>query len=171
MHTNFQVVAGISKLMAFDFSIEYKKGSENKAVDALSRKPTAELLDISLFTPNDSLYLQIRTSWMDDPALQELITKLQTQPYKSYTWCNNELRWKVRLVVGNDHQLRKTIITLWHSTTQGGHSGMDATIKRLQSLFHWKSLIIDVRDFVNKCDVCQRHISSSNEIALSSLGI
>lgn len=85
MHTNFQVVAGISKLMAFDFSIEYKKGSENKAVDALSRKPTAELLDISLFTPNDSLYLQIRTSWMDDPALQELITKLQTQPYKSYT--------------------------------------------------------------------------------------
>lgn len=61
------------------------------------------------------------------------------------------------LVVGNDQLLRKVIVTLLHSTTQEGHSGMDATIKRLQSLFHWKSLITDVRIFINKCDVYQRH--------------
>lgn len=68
--------------------------------------------------------------------MQELIAKLQVQPYKAYTWFNNQLRWKSKLVVGNDHQLRENIITVWHITTQGGHSGMDATIKRLQSLFH-----------------------------------
>lgn len=56
IHTNFQV-AGISKLMAFDFSIEYKKGVENKVVDALSRKLVAELLVLSLLTPNDSLFV------------------------------------------------------------------------------------------------------------------
>ncbi|KAH0632375.1 hypothetical protein KY284_035161 [Solanum tuberosum] len=55
IHTDFQV-AGISKLMAFDFSIEYKKGVENKVADVLSRKPDAELLGISLLTPNDSLW-------------------------------------------------------------------------------------------------------------------
>lgn len=38
-----------------------------------------------------------------------------------------------------------------------GISGMDATIWRLQSLFHWKSLISDVRIFINQCDICQRH--------------
>nr|XP_009775422.1 PREDICTED: uncharacterized protein LOC104225346 [Nicotiana sylvestris] len=69
--------------------------------------------------------------------MQELIAKLQVQPYKAYTWFNNQLRWKSKLVVGNDHQLRENIITVWHSTTQGGHS--------------------DVRDFINKYDVCQRH--------------
>lgn len=35
IHTDFQI-AGISKLMAFDFSIEYKKGVDNKVADALS---------------------------------------------------------------------------------------------------------------------------------------
>ncbi|PHT29781.1 Calcium-transporting ATPase 3, endoplasmic reticulum-type [Capsicum baccatum] len=34
---------------------------------------------------------------------------------------------------------------------------MDATIKRLQALFYWKSLNSDVRDFINKCDTCQRN--------------
>lgn len=58
IHTDFHV-AGISKLMDFDFSIEYKKGVENKAADALSRKPAAELLAMSLINPNDSLSIQI----------------------------------------------------------------------------------------------------------------
>lgn len=38
-----------------------------------------------------------------------------------------------------------------------GHSGIDATIKRLQSLFYWKTLIQSTRYFISKCDVCQRH--------------
>lgn len=38
--------------------------------------------------------------------LQDLIAKLQVQPYKSYTWINSQLRWKGRLVVGANVQLR-----------------------------------------------------------------
>ncbi|KAH0693385.1 hypothetical protein KY285_020482 [Solanum tuberosum] len=34
---------------------------------------------------------------------------------------------------------------------------MHATIKRLQSLFYWKSLAADIRNFIQKCDICQRH--------------
>ncbi|XP_070011785.1 uncharacterized protein [Nicotiana sylvestris] len=143
--------------MAFDFSIEYKKGNENKAADALFRNEEAKLLDISLLSPNDPLYAQIKEIWSSDAALHELITKLQVQPFRSYTWINYQLRWKGRLVVGADHQLRQSIIRLWHSTPQGGHSGMDATIKRLKSLFFWKTLSQDIREFINKCDICQRH--------------
>ncbi|XP_015084212.1 uncharacterized protein LOC107027599 [Solanum pennellii] len=57
---------------------QYKKGSENKAADALSRKPDAELLAISLLTPNDTLYQQIKDTWTQDATLQELIVKLQS---------------------------------------------------------------------------------------------
>ncbi|KAH0655478.1 hypothetical protein KY285_030360 [Solanum tuberosum] len=92
-----ELVAGISKLMAFDFTIEYKKGLDNKVADALSKNQ------------------------------------------------------------GSDHQLREHIIQLWHSTPHGGHSGMDATIRRLQSLFYWKTMVTNMRSFINRCDVCQRH--------------
>ncbi|KAH0730002.1 hypothetical protein KY289_001190 [Solanum tuberosum] len=84
LHTDFQV-AGISKLMAFDFSVEYKKGIDNKVVYALSRKPDSELLAISLLTPNDSLYEHIKGTLLTDTALQTLITKLHVRPFKSFT--------------------------------------------------------------------------------------
>lgn len=70
-------MAEISKLMAFDFSVEYKKGTENKATDALSRKPEAKLLAISILKPNDSLLTQIQKTWSTDPYLHEVIAKLQ----------------------------------------------------------------------------------------------
>lgn len=106
---------------------------------------------------DDALYDQIKDSCQSDPLLQEVVNRLQLHPFKSFTWTNNQLRWKGRLVVGNDPQLRKQIMGLWHATPQGGHSGMDATIKRLQSLFYWKTLIQDVREFINRCDIFQRH--------------
>lgn len=55
-------MAGISKLMAFDFSIEYKKRVENKVVDALSRKLEAKQLAILILRPNDSLLTQIQNT-------------------------------------------------------------------------------------------------------------
>lgn len=59
--------------------------------------------------------------------------------------------------MGANVQLREDIVELWHSTPQGGHSGMDAIVRRVQSLFHWKSMVHDIRSFINRCDVCQRH--------------
>lgn len=46
--------------MVFDFSIEYKKGSENKVIDALSKMPDAELLGASILSPHDVLYDEIK---------------------------------------------------------------------------------------------------------------
>lgn len=45
-----------------------------------------------LLIPNGSLYDQIRDSWSKDPKLQALIVKLQTQPFKAFTWCSDQLR-------------------------------------------------------------------------------
>lgn len=38
----------LSKLDGFDYVVEYKRGFDNRAVDALSRIPQAELLQIAV---------------------------------------------------------------------------------------------------------------------------
>lgn len=49
--------------------------------------------------PMNALFQQIKATWVSDPALEEIIAKLQVDPFRSYTWCNEQLRWKGRLVV------------------------------------------------------------------------
>lgn len=76
LHTGTQM-KWIAKLMQFDFHIEYKKGRENKAADALSRLPVAELLLISVI-PTVSLLLQkIKSSWEIDPEVKEVTRRVQ----------------------------------------------------------------------------------------------
>jgi len=67
----------------------------------------------------------------------------------------NQLRRKGKLVVGFDDTL-KTIILQWvHASPQGGHSGRDATLKRLKQLFYWKGMNKAVQRFIRQCTVCQ----------------
>ena len=48
---------------------------------------------------------------------------------------NGLLKRKGKLVVGPDKDLKTTIIDCLHSSSQGGHSGRDATLRRVKHLF------------------------------------
>ena len=58
--------------------------------------------------------------------------------------------------MGNTNQLRRDLITFFHSTAEGGHSGAEATMQRLTSVCYWKGLKREVREFVRTCSVCQQ---------------
>ena len=58
--------------------------------------------------------------------------------------------------MGNDLTLQQKLIKLFHEGSLGGHSGMMATMKRLSTVFTWKGMQSQVRDFIRRCDVCQR---------------
>lgn len=69
----------ISKLLGYDFSIEYNKGRENRVANALSRQLELEgkisLVGITMWDP---IWLQdLRTSYKTDLELSELCQKLQ----------------------------------------------------------------------------------------------
>lgn len=50
-------------------------------------------------------------------------------------------------------------VILWHAGSQGGHSRVEATVKRLFTLFYWKHMRSKVKQFIQRCDVCQKVMS------------
>ncbi|PWA89970.1 hypothetical protein CTI12_AA060100 [Artemisia annua] len=56
-----------------------------------------------------------------------------------------------KLVMGNDETLRKQLLNYFHSDPSGGHSGVQATVKRINGLRYWKNLRQQVKVFVAEC--------------------
>lgn len=127
-------------MMGYDYDLVFRKGSSNTVADALSRRPIAALHALTVL--ESGLLQQIKQSWLQDPAAIHLIHKTkdkQTDPnHTKYTWQSGELRRKGRLVVGHDQALRKLLLHHFHSSSTGGHSGMEATMKRISSVVYWK---------------------------------
>jgi len=65
------------------------------------------------------------------------------------------LRKKGRLVVGPDTPLREQLLQWVHDSPFGGHSGRDATLKKLKSLFWWRGMTKAIQAYIRKCLVCQ----------------
>lgn len=76
--------------------------------------------------------------------------------HNKYKWQDGQLTRKGRLVVGDNVEVRELIMSWMHSSPQGGHSGIDATVKRIQTLFYWPKLKQSVVNFIRKCIVCQK---------------
>ena len=84
------------------------------------------------------MYKQIVASWQNDAKVAQVIADLQQgKAVKgSYTWANNELRRKDRLVVGDDQPLRTELLKQFHGGSVGGHSGVKTTTNKLCSVFY-----------------------------------
>ena len=94
------------KLLGFNYVVEYKKGKENKVVDALSRASHAELLAISCVVP---VWIeQVITSYNEDTKCQDLIAKLSIDKaaVPSMTLQNGILRYKGKILIGSTGNLK-----------------------------------------------------------------
>ncbi|GKA97888.1 retrotransposon-related protein [Tanacetum coccineum] len=87
----------LPKLLGFDYEINYKKGSDNAAADALSRLPTSGEFNAMLLSELDATLLEkLKESWLQDVDFHQLIQKLllDKDVSKKYTWTDGELRIK-----------------------------------------------------------------------------
>uniref|UniRef100_A0A0A9B7C2 Integrase zinc-binding domain-containing protein n=1 Tax=Arundo donax TaxID=35708 RepID=A0A0A9B7C2_ARUDO len=69
---------------------------------------------------------------------QQLRVNAQSVPH--YSLHNGIIRHKNRIYIGEHTQLRHQLITSFHDSALGGHSGERATYHRLKLLFHWSKL-------------------------------
>ena len=91
---------------------------------------------------SNELFDAVVATWSNDSRLKEVIADLQDGSLSNskYVWHNGQLRRKDKWVVGQDIDLRKTLVKHFHESAVGGHSGVQATTKRLTTYFYWKGL-------------------------------
>lgn len=150
---------GLTKLLGLDYSIQYRKGSDNVGADALSRREhNVKATSNSITSIQPQWVDEIIASYKDDQWATENLTATLIQPTVStkVSMVQGLIRYKERLYVGCTGNLRTELITKLHESAIGGHSGQHGTYQRLKSLFYWKGMKRDVRDWIRGCDVCQR---------------
>jgi hypothetical protein len=108
--------------LGYDYDIEYKQGKENVPVDALSRIPSKDLYAMTTSTISTSLMEEIRQFYTNDSAIQHIIKDLQqsTASHPHYTWVNDHLNRKGKVVIGNNDELQIKLIAMFHNSVMGG---------------------------------------------------
>ncbi|GJS00937.1 putative nucleotidyltransferase, ribonuclease H [Tanacetum coccineum] len=147
----------LAKLMGYDYVIEYKKGRENVAADALSRVQGITLFTTAISQIEPLLLNRILDSQNNDVEVQQVIQKLKEgEILPRFKWNGRWLAKENRMAVGGNAELREEIVKLCHESPMGGHSGVNATVQRVKGLFFWKGISKVVRRVIRDCDVCKR---------------
>jgi hypothetical protein len=157
LHTTWQQKV-FTKLLGLQFKIKYKKGVENHVADALSHhpQPSASLMAISQLQP--AWLADISALYIKHATTKELLLKLSMSPADAdgYTLQDGLIRYKGRLWLPPDEAFTSKLISAFHSSPVGGHSGVPVTVSRLKSLFCWIGMKHQVHQYVKECTVCQQ---------------
>jgi hypothetical protein len=145
-----------SKLLGFDFRVEYKPGSTNVVTDALSRRDTDEEAQLAtLSTASFDLFDMLRAAYNTNTALQQLRTEVAAG--------NRGDKWRIVdglvTMVGRIHipaalPLVQVVVRSAHAV---GHEGMEKTLHRLRSDFHIPGARAAVQEIIHACTTCQRN--------------
>jgi hypothetical protein len=157
LHTFWQKKV-FTKLVGLQYKIIYKKGSDNRAVYALSRHP-APLLELSALSTCSPAWIQkVQEGYKMDSKAHELLSALAIAPdsIPHFTLKESILRYKNRIWLGNNETLQQQVLQALHCSAIGGHSGFLVTYRQLKQLFAWKGMKSTTHTFMQQCMVCQQ---------------
>lgn len=142
------------KLLEFDYTIEYKKGKENIAADALSRRDSS-CHAITVCVPE--WIEDVKLSYVQDADSSKLLRKIarDVSDPPQYTVKDGIIKHGSKIYVGASTNMRLQLLENFHQSAIGGHSGAKATYQRIKRLFCWPHLKQMVQKFVSECPVCQ----------------
>ncbi|KAA8535118.1 hypothetical protein F0562_030121 [Nyssa sinensis] len=150
----------LTKLLGFDFLVEYKKGKDNLVTDALSRKfEDAPATLAALSFPSAHWLSDLRVSYSEDPKLQKLISEFAGRDLDvtKYSMKDGLLFYKGRLYISNSTAIKNQLLHLLHGSPQAGHSGFHKTLSLSRANYYWKGMKANLKKFIRECDVCQRN--------------
>jgi hypothetical protein len=157
------------KLLEFDYTIEYKKGSQNSVADALSRKDQSTESSFAISAAIPSWVLDVEASYVGDTKCLQLLQELSVDPasHPNFTLTSGLLRYKNKLYIGDSTNLKMKLFNSFHASSFGGHSGQRVTLHRLKAVFHWPRMKQFIEEQVSQCPVCQ--ISKNEKVQYPGL--
>ena len=126
----------MSRLMGLDYVIQYWRGQENKAVDALSRC-VEERASVAIIAITSDWFREVTTSYTKGEWIKELMEQMILNPDSKpgYSLRNELLRYKDIIIIGEDETLRQKILEALHDSPVGGYSGIQNSYSKIKQLF------------------------------------
>lgn len=157
----------VSKLMGFDFTIQYKPGNSNRVADALSRREEGEVELQALISQSGVDWAAIHQQLAQDPYIQQLTQEVQegVKPKVGFTVDQGHLLYKGRIVLPPDSPLVQDVLWAYHDSPIGGHSGEFKTYLRVAQEWYWLGMRKCITNYVRACPTCQQSKSSAQSPA------
>ncbi|XP_030479163.2 uncharacterized protein LOC115696402 [Cannabis sativa] len=149
----------LQKLIGFHFTIEYKPGKTNAAVDALSRQHEVpnSLLAAAQSTASFEFLEELRQENTTCPELRHIHEQLASGILTDslYSVRDGLLYHKHHLRLSSHSNLKQKLLSEFHEYLMGGHAGPEHTFLRLSANFMWPGMRKEVQQFVRNCIICQ----------------
>lgn len=102
---------------------------------------------------------QVQEEVDGDKGLQTIIQKLKADPNRvtKFFLEQGKLLYKRRLVLSEKSKFIPALLTTFHDSILGGHSGFLRSYKRLSGELYWKGMKEDVKKHVAECIICRRN--------------
>lgn len=152
----------LTKLLGFDFNIEYKPRLENKIADALSRIKLATTL-ITLSIPCVLQQDELSKAVKKDPELSQILTALQADPSScvGFALIWGALLYHEKLALPKDFPFVLLALQEGHDRQIKCDGSFLKTYKRIAKTFYWRGTKKDIRDYVAACATYEQNAYST----------
>ena len=143
------------ELSQWDFTIKYRRGSDNLLADTLSRQP----IPTCVISNQKDWYHRRMNIVEEDPEANPEYTIKDGRLYRHilHTLDFNDTdpgeQWRVCIPRGEQANILKEA----HDELTAGHLGLAKTLVHLARQYYWPGMLRMATKYVRTCDSCQRH--------------
>ncbi|XP_061343289.1 uncharacterized protein LOC133289385 [Gastrolobium bilobum] len=149
------VVFAVQKWRPYLLGRHFIPGKGKVVADALSRKEEFLLLSKVQLPHLEEIDKEVQA----DNRLRGIIQNLLEDPasHPGFQLHGGRLFFKDRLVLSKSSRFISSILSEFHDSCIGGHSGFSRTFKRMVGVVFWEGMRKTVQQYVLDCAICQQN--------------